>query len=256
MMNLEQALATIPDTPTGVVVILSGGLDSSIATMLAVEKYGEEKVTALSFNYGQKQVKELDMAARLCAILNIPHKILDIRYFGDLVRPMSANIGGSAVTMPTIKDVLGDPQPKTYVPFRNMLLLTNALATAEVQGADTIFCGLQVHDTYGYWDTSQAFVDDLNKVAAHNRQTKINILAPFAHLSKKDEILLAREMAREYLLKYTLTCYNPDEHGHSCGTCPSCAERIKGFAEAGVPDPVQYSKEIPWDRLIAAYSEV
>lgn len=255
-MNLKDTLVSLPDTDKGVVVILSGGLDSSIATMLAVKKYGANKVTALSFNYGQKQVAELDKAAQLTSTLGVAHKVLDIRYFGELVKPVSANIAGTDVAMPTIKDVLGDPQPPTYVPFRNALLLTNAFAAAEVAGAEYVFCGLQVHDEYGYWDTSQAFVDSLNAMASHNRQKQIKVLAPFAHLNKKEEIQLAQEMGWEHLLGMTLTCYNPDEHGHSCGTCPSCAERIMNFAKAGLADPVPYSRHINWESAIAKYREV
>lgn len=252
-MKLDQALSTLPDNSTGALVILSGGLDSSIATMLAVAKYGKERVSALSFNYGQKQVAELTKAAKLCEILGIAHKVLDIRYFGELVKPMSANIGGSDVAMPTIKDVLGDPQPKTYVPFRNLLLMSNALATAEVAGADTIICGLQVHDEYGYWDTSQKFVDSVNAVAAQNRQKQIKILAPFAHLSKRQELQLAQEMDMFWALEHTLTCYNPHEDGASCGVCPSCAERIAAFAKIGVADPVTYGRLINWQKLFDKY---
>ena len=167
-MNLREARNKLPEVKENVAVILSGGMDSSIVTMMLARHYGPEKVFALTFNYGQKQYKECEKAKDLCRELGVPHRQLDIGYFGHLVQPISANISGSDVEMPTIKDVLGDPQPPTYVPFRNMMLLSNACAFAEVVKAEYIFCGLQVHDEYGYWDTSQSFVDALNGITALN----------------------------------------------------------------------------------------
>jgi 7-cyano-7-deazaguanine synthase len=152
--------------------------------------------------------------------------------------------------MPTIKDVLGDPQPKTYVPFRNMILNSLAFSFAESNKASHVFTGLQVHDEYGYWDTTQKFVDTMNAVASQNRTHKVSLVAPFSHLSKYDEIMIAKELDIPVLFNYTLTCYNPNEKGESCGTCPSCAERIQNFAKAGMIDPIPYAIEIPWDKLI------
>lgn len=250
-MNLQEAVSKLPSTDKNVLVILSGGLDSSIVTMLLVHAYGSDRVSALSYDYGQKQRAELYKARELCMSLGVRHKIIDLSILGDIAKPMSANIAGTDVAMPTIKDVLGDPQPKTYVPFRNMILMSLTLAQAEVENASHIFCGLQVHDEYGYWDTSQTFVDSLNKVASLNRKHKIEILAPFSQLSKYDEILIAKELGQLNFLEMTLTCYNPDEQGRSCGKCPSCAERIQNFAKAGIVDPVEYQISIPWDKLCA-----
>ena len=120
MMNLNKALSILPDTDKNVVVVLSGGMDSSIVTMILTEKYGADKVVAISYNYGQKQVAELDRAASLCKVLGVSHKILDLPILGEIAKTISANISGTNVDMPTIKDVLGDPQPVTYFPFRNL----------------------------------------------------------------------------------------------------------------------------------------
>ena len=168
------------------------------------------------------------------------HKQLDIGYFGELVQPISANISGTDIDMPDIKEVLGDPQPVTYVPFRNMMLLSNACAFAEVVKAEYIFCGLQVHDEYGYWDTSQAFVDALNGITVLNRTFKTQIIAPFSLLSKTEELKICKELGTFNLLKHTLTCYDPDEEGRSCGRCPSCSERIKAFQNIQEIDPIPY----------------
>jgi len=249
-MNLKEALSKLPDTNKNVLAVLSGGLDSSIMTMMLVERYGKENVYALSYNYGQKQSIELTKASKLCELLGIGHKILDLSILGEIAEPISANISGSNVAMPTIKDVLGDPQPKTYVPFRNLILLSLTMAQAEASNASYLFTGLQVHDEYGYWDTSQKFVDSLNAVAIQNRTHKVEIMAPFSLLSKAQEIEICKEMNCTYLLESTLTCYNPNEFGSSCSVCPSCAERIAGFAKAGMKDPIPYQIHIPWEKMI------
>lgn len=247
-MNLQTALDRLLPLKEGknVISVLSGGLDSSIMTMLLVEKYGADKVRAISYDYGQKQKLELSKAFNLCSKLGVKHKILDLSILGEIAKPMSANIGGTEIKMPNIKDVLGDPQPVTYVPFRNMILLSLTLSQAEVENASYIFTGLQVHDEYGYWDTSQKFVDGMNKVASLNRTHKAYILAPFSDLSKADEINLCLEIGKQDLLQYTLTCYNPDSKGKSCGKCPSCSERIMNFMKVGLKDPITYQIDIPW----------
>lgn len=249
-MKLSEALASLPDTDKNVLSVMSGGLDSGIMTMMLVEKYGADRVFAVSYDYGQKQKAELQKAASLCEQLNVGHKILDLGILGQIAEPISANIAGTSVKMPTIQDVLGDPQPKTYVPFRNLILLSLTMAQAEASKCSHVFTGLQVHDEYGYWDTTQKFVDSVNAVASQNRTHKVSVMAPFSLLSKYDEILIAKEMGKEHLLGSTLTCYNPDEEGNSCGRCPSCSERIQNFIKAGMKDPVPYSINIPWDELI------
>lgn len=249
-MNLETALNNLPNTNKNVVAVLSGGLDSSVMTMLLVHKYGPERVRALSYDYGQKQRVELERAFALCNKLGIRHKILNLEILGEIAKPMSANISGTDVEMPTIQDVLGDPQPPTYVPFRNMILLSLTMSYAEVNKASHVFTGLQVHDEYGYWDTSQRFVDSMNEVASQNRTHKVEITAPFSHLSKKEEILICKELGKEELLLNTISCYNPNNEGKSCGTCPTCAERIANFAKAGIEDPIPYQIDINWSGLI------
>ncbi len=234
-MTLKDALNQLPNTDKNVLVSCSGGLDSSILTMLLVEKYGPNKVVALSYDYNQKQKVELQKAAALCKKLGIQHQILDLSILGEIARPMCANIGGTEVEMPTIVDVLGSPQPPTYVPFRNMILLSLTMSAAEVAKASHVFTGLQVHDVYGYWDTSQEFVDAMNKVASQNRTHKVEITAPFSHLSKTEELMLCQEMGKLDLLKHTITCYNPNENGESCGVCPSCiAEEQRVLMADGV----------------------
>jgi len=247
-MTLNDALSLLPDVK-GCVVILSGGMDSTIAMRLAVEKYGRQNVSALTFFYGQKQRREIDMAKMSTNLLGVKHRVVDATFLGDISKGFSANVD-TDMKMPTIKDVLGDPRPKTYVPNRNMILMSIAAAFAETQNVDTVLCGLQVHDEYGYHDTSQRWVNKVNDLLSENRIIKIKLVAPFSKLSKYDELNILRELdGNLQLTLFTLTCYNPDVGGKSCGECPSCSERIANFIKAGEKDPILYSKSIPWKTL-------
>ena len=224
-MNLNDAFDMLPEA-NGVVVVLSGGMDSTIALRLCVAKYGYKNVRALTFDYGQKQAIEIEKARESTRYLMVQHKVLDLSLLGDISQGFSANVD-KAIEMPTIKDVLGDPTPKTYVPNRNMILVSIAAAYAETQGMEYVVCGLQVHDEYGYWDTTGRFVEKMSSVFAENRKIKIKLIAPFVTLNKFDEIKLLEELDGGVgLLMSTLTCYNPDELGRSRGKCPSCSERI------------------------------
>lgn len=251
-MNLSSALNGLPDTEKDVVVVLSGGLDSSITARLAVEKYGASRVHALSFFYGQKQAVELQKASEVASSLNLKkHQLVDISFLGDMVRGVSANISGTEIAMPTIQDVLGDPTPPSYVPNRNSILLMITASYAEANNSDVILIGLQCHDCYGYWDTTPSFVGAMNQVLRENRKDPITICAPFLHQNKATELAILSEMDGNVgLTTNTITCYNPTLEGVSCGTCPSCAERIQNFAKAGFIDKIPYSITLPWDKLI------
>lgn len=219
-------------------VVLSGGLDSTTSLRLALEEYDE--VEAISFDYKQKQRIELELAAKTCERLNVKHKIIDISFLNDINKGFSANTD-SDIEMPTINDVLGEPQPVTYVANRNMILMSIAASYAETRKINTIICGFQSNDTYGYWDTTPIFVEKLNSLLDENRTHKIKIIAPFANLSKYDELKAVLELDGNLdLYKTTITCYDPDEQGRSCGTCPSCSERLSAFKKIQIEDPIEY----------------
>lgn len=248
-MTLNDALELLPKA-TGAVVILSGGMDSTITMRLAVEKYGKDNVAALTFDYGQKQRLEIDMARTTTRILGVKHKVVDASFLGDISKGFSANVDPN-IAMPTIKDVLGDATPKTYVPNRNMILMSIVAAYAETQDIEYVLTGLQVHDEYSYWDTTARFVDKMNNVFSENRKIKIKLIAPFSNLCKYEELNILKELDGNLdLTSFTLTCYNPDADGNSCSICPSCSERIANFAKVGIEDPVPYSRLIPWQDLI------
>lgn len=251
-MNTKQALDLLPDTG-GCVVILSGGMDSTIAMRLAVEKYGADNVSALTYYYGQKQKREIEMAKMSTRHLGVKHQVVDATFLGEISKGFSANVD-TEMEMPTIKDVLGDATPKTYVPNRNMILLSIAAAYAETQDVDYVLTGLQINDTYGYWDTTSSFVSKMNSVLAENRKIRIKVAAPFVDLNKMQELEILKELDGSLALtQFTLTCYNPTPEHESCGQCPSCSERIANFARFGEKDNIPYNMSIDWDSLIARF---
>lgn len=237
-MSLVQIINSLPDAK-GAVVVLSGGLDSTVAMRMAVERYGAPNVKAISFFYGQRQEHELDCAKRSTASLGVSHKVIDLSFLGEINVGFSANVDAN-MKMPTITDVIGDPAPSTYVANRNMIMMAIAAAAAETSGVDVVICGLQSNDNYNYHDTTPQWLGKLNDLLDENRKNAIKIVAPFVSLSKVEEIMAIQEVDGNLdLLAMTLTCYNP--FGRlSCGKCPSCAERLQAFSKVGQNDPAEY----------------
>ncbi len=217
------------------VAVVSGGMDSTTMLHYLVKKQGLHPAL-ITFAYGQRHAREIDSARAQAAILG-----LDVPMLFDLT-PFQAAFAASALTdasreIPDASEVAGDPQPATYVPFRNLIFLTLAAAYAESHGASAVYYGAQRHDLYGYWDTTPDFLTRVNHVYALNRKSAISIEAPFVNYSKADILRLGFEMGVDYA--QTWSCY----HGGTvaCGTCPTCAERLKAFAEVGVADPLPYA---------------
>lgn len=223
---------------TNAVVLLSGGLDS--ATALAIAKSEGFRPHALSFRYGQRHAVELDAAARVAAALGvIEHLIVDI----DLRR-----FGGSALTadiaVPKDRPIAGLDAgiPITYVPARNTIFLSFALAWAEVLGASDIVIGVNALDYSGYPDCRPDYIAAFERLAnlataagVEGRQ-HLRIHAPLIELTKAQIIQRGLALGVDYAL--TSSCYDPGVDGRPCGGCDSCLLRAKGFAEAGVADPL------------------
>jgi len=219
------------------VVLLSGGLDS--ATALAVARAEGWECHCLSFRYGQRHAIELEAACAVAAQKGVAgHRIIDI----DL-----AAFGGSALTDRAI-DVPETPDagiPVTYVPARNTVFLSYALAWAEVLEADAIFVGVNAVDYSGYPDCRPEYIAAYEQMA--NLATKrgveghhLAIRTPLIDWSKAGIIRRGTELDVNYAL--TVSCYQPDELGRACGVCDSCRLRARGFADAGVPDPTRYQE--------------
>lgn len=217
------------------VVLLSGGLDS--ATTLAIACSEDYACHALSVDYGQRHGPELDAARRVAQVLGVvEHRVMRV----DL-----AGIGGSALTDHSLA-VPEQPThgiPVTYVPARNTMMLSLALAWAEVLGARDIFIGVNAVDYSGYPDCRPEFIAAFEKLAAlatkagvEGRVTRIH--APLIELSKADIIRRGAALHLDYAL--TVSCYQADEQGRACGRCDSCRLRREGFNTAGMPDPTRY----------------
>ncbi|MFO7976285.1 MAG: 7-cyano-7-deazaguanine synthase, partial [Candidatus Hydrogenedentota bacterium] len=156
---------------------------------------------------------------------------------GGLVKRGTSLVNGGS-NVPDLAEVADADrgQPSTYVPNRNMMLLSIAAAYAEAHGAADVFYGAQAQDEYGYWDCTTEFVERLNRVLALNRRTAVIVHAPFVGMSKTESLRLGLELGVDYA--HTWSCYRGG--GKACGTCPTCIERLRAFREAGLPDPVEY----------------
>jgi 7-cyano-7-deazaguanine synthase len=233
-MNVEKKKA---------VVLLSGGLDS--ATVLAIARSEGYEVYALSFRYGQRHVYELEAAARVAAAIGAAaHKTatIDLRVFGG-----SALTGDIDVPKGRSADDMSHGIPITYVPARNTIFLSFALAWAEVLGASDIFIGVNALDYSGYPDCRPEFIEAFEKMAnlatkagVEGRQT-LKIHTPLIAMTKAQIIQKGMELGVDYEL--TSSCYDPSATGRPCGECDSCVLRRKGFRENGMEDPVEKNRD-------------
>jgi 7-cyano-7-deazaguanine synthase len=226
---------TAPESAPAV-VLLSGGMDSAALVHHVARDLGRAPLYALSFDYGQRHAKELDSARWQAGAAGCTaHRVIDISFMGPLVAPGTALVDGGG-DVPDLADVPEDrrTQPPTYVPNRNMMLLSMACAYAEASGAREVFYGAHALDEYGYWDCTAEYVDRLNAVLALNRGQAVRVRAPFIDTSKAEALRVGLRLGVDYA--HTWTCYRGGDA--PCGTCPTCVERANAFAEAGVPDPL------------------
>ncbi|HCI13723.1 MAG: 7-cyano-7-deazaguanine synthase QueC [Gallionellales bacterium GWA2_60_142] len=217
------------------VVLLSGGLDS--ATVLAMARAQGYDCYALSVDYGQRHHSELEAADRVAKMLGAKeHRVVNIDLTG---------FGGSALTDNNIAvpQQPGEGIPTTYVPARNTIMLSLALAWAEVLQSQDIFIGVNAVDYSGYPDCRPAFIEAFERMA--NLATKaavegstLTVHAPLLHLSKAEIVQLGTALGVDYA--QTVSCYQADEQGRACGVCDSCRLRRAGFAAAGIVDPTPY----------------
>ena len=220
------------------VILLSGGLDST--TCLAIVKNQGFDIFALTVNYGQRHKFELESAKKVAQIFDVnKHSVVDI----DL-----AQFGGSALTddikVPKDRDESNMTDiPVTYVPARNTVLLSMALAWAETLDTTDIFIGVNALDYSGYPDCRPEFIESFERMA--NLATKMGVLGekfkihtPLINLTKAEIVKKGIELNVDYGM--TSSCYDPNENGNPCGRCDACILRLKGFKEAGISDPLIY----------------
>jgi 7-cyano-7-deazaguanine synthase len=225
---------------TPAVVLLSGGLDST--TVLAIAKTRGFTPYALSFRYGQRHAVELVSAQRVAEAQGVARHVvadIDLRIFG-----------GSALTADievpkhdAVTDLTDDDIPSTYVPARNTIFLSFALAYAETVGAQDIFLGVNALDYSGYPDCRPEYIAAFQTMA--NLATKagvggagLTIHTPLIDMTKADIVRTGSKLGVDYGL--TSSCYDPSSAGHPCGRCDSCLLRLKGFEDAGLRDPLAY----------------
>ena len=227
------------------VILLSGGLDS--ATTLAIAREEGFACYALTFRYGQRHKCEVESAGRVAESLGAAeHRVIAI----DLAAFGGSALTDSAIDVPKDRpDLDGSTEiPPTYVPARNTVFLSYALAWAEVLGAFDIFIGVNSTDYSGYPDCRAQFIAAFEKTAnlataaAVEGKGRYRIHTPIIDMAKAQIVLAGTKLGVDYSL--THSCYDPDRQGRSCGRCDSCRLRLRGFAQAGLKDPIEYVKSV------------
>ena len=231
------------DSKPNAVVLLSGGLDST--TTLAVARSQGFALNALTFRYGQRHEAEVEAARRIADHFGVCRHVvlpIDLRVFGG-----SALTGNLEIPKGRSPEEIGHGIPLTYVPARNTIFLSYALAWAEVLGSADIFLGVNALDYSGYPDCRPEYVAAYERMA--NLATKagvegrrLTIHAPLIHFTKAEIIRKGLELGVDYRL--TRSCYDPGPEGEACGECDACRLRLKGFAENGLKDPAPYRGEV------------
>jgi 7-cyano-7-deazaguanine synthase len=217
-------------------VVLSGGMDSTVCAALAVRDFGAEHTAALHIDYGQRtERRERKAFEEICDRLGIPTRLA-------VNSPFFRAIGGSALTdekidVPDAPVEIGTEIPVTYVPFRNSHLLSAAVSWAEVLGAEKIFIGAVLQDSSGYPDCRPEFYAAFNEaVRTGTKDGTIRIQTPLIALRKFEIVRLGLELGAPFDL--TWSCYSREDQ--ACGTCDSCVLRMRAFAAAGASDPIPY----------------
>lgn len=220
------------DSKQKALVVLSGGQDSTTCLYWAIDRFGLAAVDTVTFDYGQRHHIELECAARVADIAGVGNTVLPIDTF--------AALGGDSLTDPDV-DVQDETDtdtglPNTFVPGRNLVFLTYAAAFAYRRGIRNIVTGVAQTDFSGYPDCRAETISALQEALRLGMETDVIIHTPLMHLSKKETVELARDLGGLPAMAYTHTCYNGERP--PCGHCPACKLRAKGFAQAGIEDPL------------------
>jgi len=213
-------------------VVLSGGQDSTTCLYWAIDRFGVDNVSSVTFDYGQRHRIELICASEVADFVGVPNVVLPIDTFSAL--------GGDALTEPGIEVANASAKesglPNTFVPGRNLIFLTFAAAYAYQRDIIHLVTGVAQTDYSGYPDCREETMQSLQATLRNGMESEIQIHTPLMHLSKKATVQLADALGALPAMAMTHTCYNGERP--PCGTCPACELRAKGFAEAGVVDPL------------------
>lgn len=218
------------------VAIVSGGMDS--VTMLHKMINDGKSPIVLSFVYGQKHKKELDCAKYHAELLELDYIVMNIAGISNAF--ITSSLVSESIDIPSMDEICNNHQPSTYVPNRNMILISLAVALAETSGVNKVYYGAQAQDMYGYWDTTNDFLLAINNLLSLNRKNKIEVKAPFVNKSKAEVLSIGMQLKIDY--SKTWSCYEGKEF--ACGVCPTCVERLIAFRENNMIDPVKYAEEI------------
>ena len=222
----------MPGSTEKALVVLSGGQDSTTCLYWAMDRFGHNAVDTVTFDYGQRHHVELDCAARVAEFAGVPNTCLPIDTF--------AALGGDALTDPDVEVASGTDDktglPNTFVPGRNLIFLTFAAAYAFQRGIRHLVAGVAQTDYSGYPDCREGTITALQHALRLGMESDVTIHTPLMHLTKKETVELARDLGALPAMALTHTCYNGEQP--PCGHCPACELRARGFAEAGVEDPL------------------
>ncbi len=212
------------------VVVLSGGQDSTTCLYWAINKFGQDQVETLTFDYGQRHRIELNAAKQVAKIAGVDNTVLPIDTF--------AQLGGNSLTgdIAVETDVVDDSVPNTFVPGRNIVFLSFAGAYAYNSGAKHLVTGVAQTDYSGYPDCREETIQAMQTTLCLGMEYELSIHTPLMHLSKAQTIEMAQELGAMHAMAYSHTCYNGEVP--PCGNCQACGLRAKGFTEAGVDDPL------------------
>ncbi|ACV24015.1 7-cyano-7-deazaguanine synthase QueC [Methanocaldococcus fervens] len=229
------------------VTVLSGGLDSTVSTLIA-KNLGYE-ITAITFNYGQKAVKrEINASKKICEILDINHIVVDLPFIKQFKK--SSLITENEIPSLKIEDLDSEKAHETmktvWVPARNLIMLSIASGFAEALDAEKVFIGINKEEGLTFPDNTIEFVDALNKALEYGTLNKVKIEAPLYDKTKEEIVKIGREIEKKLgleVLKYSYSCYkdNGEDFLH-CGECESCMRRKRAFLMAGVEDKTRYIK--------------
>jgi len=222
-----------------IVVTVSGGMDSAVLLWKAVNEVGKENVFPIFFEYGQRHIREEDCAIDQADFVGVSLKKVNVNSIRDLAS--TSSLTNNNIKTPKVKDMMGEAQPKSYVPFRNMMFLSMCCAYAETVGASEVWYGATKIDSLaGYWDAEENFVNRINSVIELNREKSIKVVAPLLTMDKVDIVKEGIRLGVRFDMTYT--CYS--------GEYPADAEsassslRIQGFIKAGFIDPMPYKQDL------------